>query len=200
MKPVTVAKMKPIAAAKLTPLAKLSSSQKLKSKFFNMIGIESSPHYSSSNNHFSFESNHHNIHTSGRNEQGMISPTVLHPRMVGIVSSQEDLKYNHKDDLIHLQSRGKTNDDTESGKKKITFDDVVKVLPIPKRNEYSSRISRRLWSGAVEIHENAARNSVEFAAEGWDWRTVTEDDKMYICYATGERIHPVHYENFYMVT
>jgi hypothetical protein len=28
----------------------------------------------------------------------------------------------------------------------------------------------------------------------WDWRKVTEDERMYVCVATGELIHPCHYE------
>lgn len=194
MKPVLVAKLKPIATAKLTPLMKLSSSQKLKSKFFNVIGIESSPNHL--NGLSSFETDPYRSH--GKINQ---PPRMRHPRTAGVVSSQEALKYNHKDDFSQHRRRKNINAEAaDGGKKKITFDDVVQVLPIPKRNEYSNRISCRLWSGAVEINENAARNSVEFAAEGWDWRTVTEDEKMYICYATGERIHPVHYENDYMIT
>jgi len=196
MKPVMLAKMKPIATAKLTPLMKLSSSQKLKSKFFNMIGIESSPNYP--NGLSSFETDPFRIH--GKIIHGQRIPITRHPRTACVVSSQEALKYNHKDDFSQHRRQKKTNADNADGKKKISFDDVVQVLPIPKRDEYSSRISCRLWSGAVEINENAARNSVEFAAEGWDWRTVTEDEKMYICYATGERIHPVHYENDYMIS
>jgi hypothetical protein len=62
------------------------------------------------------------------------------------------------------------------------------------RNEYSKRVRSRLWSTALEIHQNAARNTIEFAAEGWDWRSVAEDESMYVCVATGELVHPVHYE------
>jgi hypothetical protein len=52
-----------------------------------------------------------------------------------------------------------------------------------------------MWAGAVELQEMAARNTVEFASEGWDWQTVALDESMYICGATGELIHPVHYKN-----
>merc|ERR1711862_913269 len=79
----------------------------------------------------------------------------------------------------------------------VSFVDTVKVLPIPKRDEYSDRVAKRMGSSAVEIQEMAMRNSVEFAAEGWDWRTVTEDEQMYVCTETGELVHPVHFGNNY---
>merc|ERR1712232_1518455 len=80
------------------------------------------------------------------------------------------------------------------GKKSLSFQETVDVVPIPMRTEYSNRVRSRLWSNALEIHENATRNTIEFAAEGWDWRQVLEDEKMYVCVATGELVHPCHYD------
>lgn len=48
-----------------------------------------------------------------------------------------------------------------------------------------------MWSSATELYQNAARNSLEFAAEGWNWRTVTDDEHMIVA-PSGERIHPIH--------
>lgn len=73
---------------------------------------------------------------------------------------------------------------------KIAFEDHVEVMPIPTRHEYSNRIKSRIWSNRYELQENAERNAVEFASEGWNWRNVTEDEGMYICSVSGELVHP----------
>lgn len=77
-------------------------------------------------------------------------------------------------------------------KPRISFNDSVSVAHIPMRSEYSDRVRSRLWSNRYEIHENATRNAIEFQAEGWDWRSVTEDEGMFVCTSSGELIHPVH--------
>jgi hypothetical protein len=77
---------------------------------------------------------------------------------------------------------------------KLSFNEEVTVCAIPKREEYSKRMSERLWVAPDEMIRNAHRNTFEFAAEGWDWRKTMEDDEMYRCTATNEKIHPVHVE------
>mmetsp|Transcript_3021 Transcript_3021/g.4613 ORF Transcript_3021/g.4613 Transcript_3021/m.4613 type:complete len:266 (-) Transcript_3021:212-1009(-) len=87
----------------------------------------------------------------------------------------------------------KADNKAENKKKRsICFSNKVSVLPIPLHSDYSRRLRTRLWSGRHEIKQNAARNTIEFAAEGWDWRTVTEDEKMYVCALSGQLVHPVH--------
>ena len=80
---------------------------------------------------------------------------------------------------------------TEKG---VTFNETVSVVPIPMRSDYSHRVRERLWNDVDDILINAQRNAMEFAAEGWDWRTVVEDEYMYRDASTGELIHPVHME------
>ena len=62
------------------------------------------------------------------------------------------------------------------------------------RTEYSSLVKARIWSSANELTQNAARNTLEFAAEGFNWRNVADDEQM-VQSPSGERIHPIHYMN-----
>lgn len=81
-----------------------------------------------------------------------------------------------------------------SAMRKLKFNEQVEVCLIPKKEEYSKRIRCHLWHSPEEMALNAQRNTIEFAAEGWDWRNVMEDENMYRCLATNELIHPVHIE------
>lgn len=78
---------------------------------------------------------------------------------------------------------------------KISFKETVDVLPIPTRYDYSPEMRSQLWSSIHEINENAARNTIEFASEGWDWRNVALDNDMCYCSTTGQYMHPVHCYN-----
>lgn len=93
-----------------------------------------------------------------------------------------------------LSSQDSSTSTEGSQPRRLTFNEEVSVCPIPKRDEYSKRIREWLWASPEEMMLNAHRNSVEFAAEGWDWRTVMEDENMYRCVETNELIHPIHIE------
>ena len=82
----------------------------------------------------------------------------------------------------------KTNDVKRT---RIQFNNDVMVIQIPSHNDYSNRIREYLWSSGHEISENAERNRIEYASEGWDWHSVLEDDDMYVDARTGELVHPV---------
>jgi hypothetical protein len=89
------------------------------------------------------------------------------------------------------------NNNNNNRRRKLTFHDEVQIVPIPMRSEYSNRIKERMYSGRVELSENAQRNVVEFESEGWDATTVLEDEtQFYKCPLTGELIHPVHLAYF----
>jgi len=84
-----------------------------------------------------------------------------------------------------------------AAERRLKFNEEVSVMPIPMRTDYSHRVRERLWNDADAILLNAQRNAMEFASEGWDWRTVTEDEYMYRDASSGELIHPVHMEEHY---
>lgn len=73
----------------------------------------------------------------------------------------------------------------------VSFHSSVKVHPIPARSDYSQRMRSVMWFSNTEIQQNAARNSLEFAAEQWDVAKVVEDEDM-VVYA-GELVHPIHF-------
>jgi len=165
------------ALAATTSSIRPASSQQVRNKYLKILGI-SNPN---NGNRLSYRSPIKRI-ASGKNGSSNLSYRRRAP-----VIRQEALKYNESDDEPNRQ-----NIKVSRRKSCITFDDTVAVVPIPMRNEYSQRTRVRLWSGAAELRKNAVRNSVEFAAEGWDWRSVTDDDNMYICASTGALIHPIH--------
>lgn len=85
--------------------------------------------------------------------------------------------------------------DEKPMKNRIHFYNKVKVVYIPSRDHYPEEMKKTIWSNATEIQRNARRNTIEFAAEGWDWRRACEERAMFLS-PEGERIHPVHFRHF----
>lgn len=107
---------------------------------------------------------------------------------------QEEQQAESNTDSNNIKSLGEPTNRTIGFEenKGICFDETVVVVPIPMRNDYSARMKKRLWMNRLELLQNVHRNSIEFAAEGYDWHNVTEDDGMYKCSRSGKLIHPVH--------
>jgi hypothetical protein len=94
--------------------------------------------------------------------------------------------------LSTMPGNGKvTEKSTKRDLRTVCFDASVKVHPIPARADYSKRMRSVMWVSSDEIQQNAARNSLEFAAEEWDVSKVVNDEDM-IIYG-GERVHPIHF-------
>jgi hypothetical protein len=97
------------------------------------------------------------------------------------------------DSKEHEQKRGHRR--VPSRKRIVQFDGDVIVQPIASHKAYSKRIKRTLWTSAEELSDHVHRNTAEFMAEGMDWKTVLEDDDMYMDAKTGELIHPYWVES-----
>lgn len=79
-------------------------------------------------------------------------------------------------------------------RRNLTFDEEVSVVHIPRRDQYSKRIQEHLWNSAETLQTAVMRNTVEYAADGWKWQDVREEDQHFQCPESGELIHPVHQE------
>merc|ERR1719253_1770897 len=76
-------------------------------------------------------------------------------------------------------------------RRRVSLHADVAVVPIPPRDAYPPSVRARLWGSAAEIQRNAARNALEFAAEGFAWRDAVDDAGMVVV-GDGEKVHPVH--------
>jgi hypothetical protein len=74
----------------------------------------------------------------------------------------------------------------------VKFHSKVLVMRIPSRKQYPESMKRTMWCSMSEISRSAARNTIEFQSEGWDWRLAVEENCMYYHPKSGQYIHPVH--------
>jgi hypothetical protein len=81
---------------------------------------------------------------------------------------------------------------TQQRNNNVTFHSKVLVMRIPSRKQYPESMKRSMWCSMSEISRSAARNSIEFQSEGWDWRLAVEENRMYYHPKSGQYIHPVH--------
>jgi hypothetical protein len=169
------------------PKRKVGHEQEIRARLLNRLGIYDTPARSSQPT-TAAQTRRSKI-LRGMGVGYAIQPTApdgsaVRPPLGGVTPFQEKLKSGEEPNSHRSKAKKQPT--------RIVFEEDVSVIPIPMRNEYSQRVRSRIWSNRFELHENAQRNALEFAAEGWNWRNVTEDEGMYICSVSGELVHPVH--------
>jgi len=91
-----------------------------------------------------------------------------------------------------------SDDETESGPadrpaaKGVSFNEQVRVLPIPPLTSYTQEQRYRMYANRFELRENKIRAKKEYEFDGYDWRNATEETSMAICPMSGELLHPAH--------
>ena len=109
---------------------------------------------------------------------GTTDPCIPTRDLQKVQKYSTQLKYNRNDERKRMERRRQrssaanadknsssssspaspSNSKKSKPKRCITFDESVKVVPIPTRHEYSDRIRCRLWSNTIELYENAGKS------------------------------------------
>jgi len=110
---------------------------------------------------------------------GDASATVEKHNYPSILSSST--KHQHNRQNKQNNHRNKRDSNT------VQFNNEIKVILVPSRLSYSSRIRSRLWSDPIESHNNILRNTFEYHYEGRNWRNVIEESHM-----VDKTTHPIH--------
>lgn len=139
------------------------------------------------------------VHSSSESVSSTSSGSATIPCISSLSSLTRESDENHlrnsDSNLLKRKRPSSQGHGRRRSRRSVSLDKSVCVIPIPSREEYSSRVRERLWSSSEELFANAARNSVEFASEGWNWRQAVEDEGMLVHKPTGELIHPIHLHN-----
>lgn len=93
----------------------------------------------------------------------------------------------------HQSNEGRRSSESSSSSKKgVTFNEAVRVLPIPHSASYTALQRKKMYSTSQEVRANKIRNKKEYRFDGYDWRHATEEWEMSVCMVTGELVHPAH--------
>ena len=77
----------------------------------------------------------------------------------------------------------------------VRFDCDAQVYEVPSHRDYPKDLKDLLWMDAQQWAKSVERNTLEFLADGWDWRKAAEEDSM-VQVAAGEFVHPATWMRF----
>ena len=117
---------------------------------------------------------------------------IIDPLPALVRSSSGSLSSLETDDTMSSRSGGSDDDAAKTVTKGVTFNETVRVMPIPPLTAYTAEQRFKMYANRFELKENKARNKKEFQFDGYNWRNATEECHMAICPLTGEILHPVH--------
>eukprot|EP00980_Cylindrotheca_fusiformis_P001592 scaffold363_cov56-Cylindrotheca_fusiformis.AAC.11 len=109
--------------------------------------------------------------------------------VTNLLEEEQEQQQDHHDDDAMIR-----NPPSFNKKKSVTFKEVVTIRTIPHFARYPQELKRDLWNSSDEIRRMVQRNTIEFRAEGWDWRKVILEDQMRYNIVTGDLVHPAHYQ------
>ena len=112
------------------------------------------------------------------------------PSMVRSISGS--LSSSDTDDAMSSSSGGPDDDAAKVVSRGVTFNETVRVMPIPPLTAYTPEQRFRMYANRFELRENKLRNKKEYQFDGYDWRNATEECHMAICPKSGEILHPAH--------
>lgn len=106
----------------------------------------------------------------------------------GSLSSDSDSAMSSDDDMS-ADSSGGTDRPIAKG---VSFNEQVRVLPIPPLTAYTMEQRQNMYANRFELRETKLRAKKEYEFDGFDWRNATEEHSMAICPVSGELLHPAH--------
>ena len=97
-------------------------------------------------------------------------------------------------DTVTDDDQSSSSSSTASSKVKgVSFNESVRVLPIPPLSHYTLEQRRNMYANRFEVRENKLRNKKEYAFDNYDWKNCTEENSMVICPMSGNLLHPAHF-------
>lgn len=112
-----------------------------------------------------------------------------------VPSSNDSLSIASEDDSMNGCEDAEAEaveDGPETSSKGVTFNEKVRILPIPPLSSYSLEQRFKMYANRYELRQIKIRNKKEYAFDGYDWRNATEEGNMAICPLSGELLHPAH--------